>query len=68
MWIDGYNGVAHHIAQNIDFAIVAPAELPALRAHARQHAATLLMDLTLQRRDNWCAKLDYGSLTSTVQK
>jgi predicted dithiol-disulfide oxidoreductase (DUF899 family) len=35
MWIDGYNGVAQHIAQNIDFAVVAAAELPALRAHAR---------------------------------
>ena len=35
MWIDGYNGVAHHIAQNADFAIAAAAELPALRAYAR---------------------------------
>ena len=34
-WIDGYNGVAHHIAQNVDFAIVAAAEPAALRAHAR---------------------------------
>jgi predicted dithiol-disulfide oxidoreductase (DUF899 family) len=33
-WIDGYNGVAHHLAQNVDFAIVAAADLPALRAHA----------------------------------
>ena len=35
-WIDGYNGVAHHIAQNIDFAIVAAADLPTLRAWARE--------------------------------
>ena len=35
-WIDGYNGVAHHIAQNVDFAIVAAADIPALRAYARQ--------------------------------
>ena len=35
MWIDGYNGVAQHLAQNIDFAIAAAADLPALRAHAR---------------------------------
>ena len=35
MWIDGYNGVAHHLAQNVDFAIAAAADLPALRAHAR---------------------------------
>jgi predicted dithiol-disulfide oxidoreductase (DUF899 family) len=35
MWIDGLNGVAQHIAQNIDFAIVAAAEPKALRDHAR---------------------------------
>src|SRR6185369_4684164 len=26
MWIDGYNGVALHLAQNVDFAIAAAAE------------------------------------------
>jgi predicted dithiol-disulfide oxidoreductase (DUF899 family) len=35
MWIDGMNGVAQHIAQNIDFAIVAAAEPKPLRDHAR---------------------------------
>jgi predicted dithiol-disulfide oxidoreductase (DUF899 family) len=35
MWIDGFNGVAHHLAQNLDFAIAAAAALPDLRAHAR---------------------------------
>ena len=35
MWIDGYNGVGHHLAQNVDFAIAAAADLPALRQHAR---------------------------------
>jgi predicted dithiol-disulfide oxidoreductase (DUF899 family) len=34
-WIDGYNGIAHHLAQNIDFAIVAAADPATLRAHAR---------------------------------
>src|SRR6185436_10655195 len=34
-WIDGMNGVAHHLAQNVDFAIVAAADRPALRNHAR---------------------------------
>lgn len=34
-WLDNFNGVAHHLAQNIDFAIVAAADIPALRAHAR---------------------------------
>ncbi|MBV9600216.1 MAG: DUF899 family protein [Chloroflexi bacterium] len=35
LWIDGFNGVAHHLDQKLDFAVVAAADLPALRAHAR---------------------------------
>ena len=35
-WIDGYNGIAHHLAQNVDLAIVAAADLPTLRAYARK--------------------------------
>jgi predicted dithiol-disulfide oxidoreductase (DUF899 family) len=35
MWIDGYNGVGHHLAQNLDFAIAAAAAPPLLRQHAR---------------------------------
>jgi predicted dithiol-disulfide oxidoreductase (DUF899 family) len=35
MWIDGANGVAQHIAQNIDFAVVAAVDPKALRDHAR---------------------------------
>jgi predicted dithiol-disulfide oxidoreductase (DUF899 family) len=35
MWIDGLNGVVHHIAQNADFVVVSAAEPAALRAHAR---------------------------------
>jgi predicted dithiol-disulfide oxidoreductase (DUF899 family) len=34
-WIDSFNGVAHHLAQNVDLAIVAAADLSTLRAHAR---------------------------------
>jgi predicted dithiol-disulfide oxidoreductase (DUF899 family) len=34
-WIDGLNGVAHHTAEKVDLAIVAAADPPALRAHAR---------------------------------
>jgi predicted dithiol-disulfide oxidoreductase (DUF899 family) len=34
-WIDSWNGVAHHLAQNVDIAIVAAAEPATLRAHAR---------------------------------
>jgi len=35
MWIDGYNGVGQHIAQNVDFAIAAAAAPSRLRQHAR---------------------------------
>ena len=41
-WIDGANGVAHHLAQNIDFAIVAAADPATLRAHARDRDWTRL--------------------------
>jgi predicted dithiol-disulfide oxidoreductase (DUF899 family) len=34
-WIDGFNGVADHLVQNINLAIVAAADIPVLRAHAR---------------------------------
>jgi predicted dithiol-disulfide oxidoreductase (DUF899 family) len=34
-WIDSFNGIAHHLAQNIDLAIVAAADPSTLRAHAR---------------------------------
>jgi len=35
MWIEGFNGVADHLAENVDFAVVADADLPALRQHGR---------------------------------
>jgi len=35
MWIDGFNGVADHVAQNADFVVAAAAELPTLRDWAR---------------------------------
>ena len=35
MWIDGFNGIVDHVAQNADVVIVAAAELPVLRAYAR---------------------------------
>src|SRR5947209_14740683 len=35
MWIDGFNGVAQHLAQNIDFVVAAAADPAASRAHAR---------------------------------
>lgn len=35
MWIDGYNGVAGHLAQNVEFAVAAAADPVELRAFAR---------------------------------
>ena len=35
MWIDSFNGIAPHLAQNVDLAIVAAADPVTLRAHAR---------------------------------
>jgi predicted dithiol-disulfide oxidoreductase (DUF899 family) len=35
MWIDSFNGVAPHLAQNVDLAIVVAADPAALRAHGR---------------------------------
>jgi predicted dithiol-disulfide oxidoreductase (DUF899 family) len=35
-WIDGFNGIAPHLAQNVDLAIVAAADLSTLRAYARE--------------------------------
>jgi len=37
-WLDAANGVAHHLAQNLDFAVVAAADLASLRGHARVRA------------------------------
>ena len=36
LWIDGWNGVAHHLRQNMDVVIVAATDPAALRAHARK--------------------------------
>ena len=59
MWIDGYNGVAHHIAQNIDLAIVAAADPVALRAHARARGWNNLR--LLSAPENSTFKYDLGS-------
>jgi predicted dithiol-disulfide oxidoreductase (DUF899 family) len=57
-WIDGYNGVAHHLAQNIDFAIVAAADPATLRAHARDREWNRLRLLSA---GNSTFKYDLGS-------
>ncbi|MFE0188428.1 DUF899 family protein [Streptomyces sp. NPDC059008] len=58
MWCDGFNGVARHLAQNVDLAIVAAADLPALRAHARNRQWT---DLRLLSAGSSTFKYDLGS-------
>jgi predicted dithiol-disulfide oxidoreductase (DUF899 family) len=58
LWIDEFNGVAHHLAQNVDFAIVAAAELPTFRAHARARG---WHDLRLLSCGDSSFKYDLGS-------
>ena len=57
-WIDGMNGVAQHVEQNIDFAIIAAADLLALRAHARDRGWNRLRLLSA---GNSTFKYDLGS-------
>src|SRR5437868_11079713 len=57
-WLDGANGVAHHLAQNLDFAVVAAADLPTLRAHARSRGWN---KLRLLSAGNSAFKHDLGS-------
>ncbi|MDA3628661.1 DUF899 family protein [Saccharopolyspora sp. WRP15-2] len=58
MWIDGFNGIAHHVEQNADLAIVAAADLPALREHARNRGWTNLRLLSAAKST---FKRDLGS-------
>lgn len=57
-WLDAANGVAHHLAQNLDFAVVAAADLPTLRAHARARGWD---KLRLLSAGNSTFKYDLGS-------
>jgi predicted dithiol-disulfide oxidoreductase (DUF899 family) len=57
-WIDGINGVAHHIGENVDFAIVAAADPAALQAHGRARGWNRLR--LLSAGDN-TFKYDLGS-------
>jgi len=57
-WIDGINGVAHHLAQNVDFLIVAAADPGVLRGHARNRGWTRLRLLSSGRNT---FKYDLGS-------
>jgi predicted dithiol-disulfide oxidoreductase (DUF899 family) len=57
-WLDAANGVAHHLAQNLDFAVVAAADVPSLRAHARTRGWDRLRLLSAA---NSSFKYDLGS-------
>jgi predicted dithiol-disulfide oxidoreductase (DUF899 family) len=57
-WLDGANGVAHHLTQNMDFAVVAAADAPTLRAHARARGWDRLRLLSA---GNGSFKYDLGS-------
>ena len=57
-WIDGFNAVAEHLGQNINFALVAAAEPPVLRAHARARGWT---KLRLLSAGSSAFKYDLGS-------
>jgi predicted dithiol-disulfide oxidoreductase (DUF899 family) len=57
-WIDGVNGVAHHLAQNLDFALVAAADVPTLRALARERGWDKLRLLSAAKNT---FKFDFGS-------
>jgi predicted dithiol-disulfide oxidoreductase (DUF899 family) len=64
LWLDGLNGIAHHVARNADFAIAAAADPPALRQHARNRGwdrlrllscgdSTFKYDLGSEDKDGW---------------
>jgi predicted dithiol-disulfide oxidoreductase (DUF899 family) len=57
-WLDGANGVAHHLAQKLDFAVVAAADVPALRTFARARGWD---KLRLISAGNSTFKYDLGS-------
>lgn len=58
MWIDGYNGVAQHLSQNLDFAIAGAADPAMLRAYARSRGWT---NLRLLSCDDSTFKYDFAS-------
>jgi predicted dithiol-disulfide oxidoreductase (DUF899 family) len=69
MWIDGFNGVAAHMTQNVDFAVAAAAEPGALRAHARARGWRNLRLLSCGTSTFKCdlnSEGEEGNQTSTV--
>jgi len=69
MWIDGFNGVAYHLAQNLDLVIAAAANVPALRQHARNrgwHNLRLLSCGTSTFKYDMLSEDDEGNQDSTI--
>jgi predicted dithiol-disulfide oxidoreductase (DUF899 family) len=58
MWIDGFNGVARHIAQNVDLVVAAAADVAPLRSYGRDRGWDQLRLLSCG--DN-TFKVDLGS-------
>jgi predicted dithiol-disulfide oxidoreductase (DUF899 family) len=58
MWIDGFNGVAHHVTRTTDFVVAAAADLPTLRDWARQRK---WRNLRLLSCGDSTFKYDFGS-------
>jgi predicted dithiol-disulfide oxidoreductase (DUF899 family) len=57
-WLDSANGVAHHLAQNLDFAVLAAADIPTLRSFARSRGWD---KLRLLSSGDSTFKFDFGS-------
>ncbi len=69
MWIDGFNGLARHVEQNVDLVIVAAAEPARLRAHARArgwHRLRLLSAGASTFKRDLGSELADGGQVSTV--
>jgi predicted dithiol-disulfide oxidoreductase (DUF899 family) len=64
-WIDSFNGIAHHLAQNVDLAIVAAADPSTLREHARNRGWD---KLRLLSAGDSTFKYDLGSEDSEGQQ
>jgi predicted dithiol-disulfide oxidoreductase (DUF899 family) len=78
MWIDGFNGVAHHLNQHVDFVIIAQVPLPALRDWARRRGwnklcllssfgTTFNADMDVEHPD-WNPDLEQASGISVFRK
>ncbi|WP_035849560.1 DUF899 family protein [Kitasatospora azatica] len=58
LWLDGFNGIAHHLQRNADLAVVAAADPEPLRAHARRRGWERLRLLSCGANT---FKYDFGS-------